>query len=72
VSDATILVGAERGPGQDDDEPGGPARPTPDFLPPQEPEPEPEPGEDEPGGPARPTPDFLPPSESPDTESLRR
>jgi hypothetical protein len=62
VTDATTLVQAERRPEHDDDEPGGPARPTPDFLPP-EPEPEPEPAEDEPGGPARPTPDFLPPSE---------
>jgi hypothetical protein len=70
VTDATILVQAERGPEQDDDEPGGPARPTPDFQPPQEPEPEPEHDEDEPGGPARPTPDFMP--ESPETESRRR
>jgi hypothetical protein len=45
-----------------EDEPGGPARPTPDFEPAVPPEPDPEPGrsDDEPGGPARPTPDFEP------------
>jgi hypothetical protein len=48
-------------------EPGGPARPTPDFEPSKAPEPGPDPDDDEPGGPARPTPDFEP-SKSPEPD----
>ena len=59
MTDATPALQSHTDPEPDEDEPGGPARPTPDFTP-ETPEPEPEPDEDEPGGPARPTPDFTP------------
>ena len=60
MTDVTATTQARTEPDQDPDEPGGPARPTPDFEPIKSPEPGPDPDVDEPGGPARPTPDFEP------------
>jgi hypothetical protein len=68
MTSAGVRLGQQTEP--DDDEPGGPARPTPDFLPPETPELAPERDDDEPGGPAHPGPGHLPPA-SPETALSR-
>jgi hypothetical protein len=66
VTNATTPVLTET----EDDDQGGPARPTPGYQPPKpEPPEEPNRGDDDRGGPAHPAPGFQPPAESPETDA---